>query len=442
MSSPDPSSSVAAAARVLSFEAARHLVEQHAIGVHPAEAEAETVDLLAGLGRVLAEGVAADRDFPPFARAARDGYAVRAADLLELPARLEVVGEVKAGDWPEPGACSVGRGQAVAIMTGAPLPAGADAVVMVEHTALSGRTVEVPRGIRAGENFVPRGSEARAGQLLLDIGRRLDHAWIAIAASVGKSRVQVFRRPRVAVLATGDELIEIDAIPGPAQIRNSNSYSLAAQVQNVGGEAVRLAIAPDEPRRLRALIEEGLNCDLLLLAGGVSMGKYDLVEQALAELNAEFYFTGAEIQPGRPVVFGSRAAETLVRAGQGIAGKTRTGVSAPHKRYFFGLPGNPVSTMVTFELFVRPMIEALAGMTPQPLIFLHARLKSEIRTRTGLTRFLPAVLSGEFENAEVELARWQGSGDIAALARANCYVVVPPNRERIEAGESVSLLML
>jgi molybdopterin molybdotransferase len=442
MSSPDPSSSVAAAARVLSFEAARHLVEQHAIGVHPAEAEAQTVDLLAGLGRVLAEGVAADRDFPPFARAARDGYAVRAADLLELPARLEVVGEVKAGDWPEPGACSVGRGQAVAIMTGAPLPAGADAVVMVEHTALSGRTVEVRRGIRAGENFVPRGSEARAGQLLLDRGRRLDHAGIAIAASVGKSQVQVFRRPRVAVLATGDELIEIDAIPGPAQIRNSNSYSLAAQVQNVGGEAVRLAIAPDEPRRLRALIEEGLNCDLLSLAGGVSMGKYDLVEQALTELNAQFYFTGTEIQPGRPVVFGSRAADTLVRAGQGIAGKTRTGVSAPHKRYFFVLPGNPVSTMVTFELFVRPMIETLAGMTPQPLIFLHARLKSEIRTKTGLTRFLPAVLSGEFENAEVELARWQGSGDIAALARANCYVVVPPNRERIEAGESVSLLML
>jgi molybdopterin molybdotransferase len=440
MSSPD-SSSIAAAARVLSFEAARHLVEQHAIGVRPAEAEAETVDLLAGLGRVLAEGVVADRDFPPFARAARDGYAVRAADLLELPARLEVVGEVKAGDWPEPGACSVGRGQAVAIMTGAPLPAGADAVVMVEHTALSGRTVDVPRGISAGENFVPRGSEARAGQLLLERGRRLDHAGIAIAASVGKNRVRVFRRPRVAVLATGDELVEIDAIPGPAQIRNSNSYSLAAQIQNVGGEAVRLAIAPDEPRRLRALTEEGLNCDLLLLAGGVSMGKYDLVEQVLTGLNAEFYFTGAEIQPGRPVVFGSCGADTLVRAGREMATDTRAGAPAPHKRYFFGLPGNPVSTMVTFELFVRLMVEALAGMTPQRLIFLHARLKAEIRTKTGLTRFLPAVLSGEFENAEVELARWQGSGDIAALARANCYVVIPPNRERIDPGEWLPVLM-
>jgi molybdopterin molybdotransferase len=418
----------------MSFEEARRLVEQHAVGVCPGEME--TVDLLAGLGRVLAEGVVADRDFPPFDRATRDGYAVRAADLAEVPARLEVVGEVKAGDWPEPGVCSVGRGQAVGIMTGAPVPAGADAVVMVEHTSLMDETarklVEVRRSISVGENFVPRGAEARAGQLLLDRGRRLlDHAGIAIAASVGKSRVQVFRKPRVAVLSTGDEVVEIDATPGPAQIRNSNSYSLAAQVQNAGGEAVRLAIAPDERGRLRSLIEEslieeGLGCDLLLLTGGVSMGKYDLVGQVLGELKAEFYFTGAEIQPGRPVVFGACGSPVK---------------KSPAKKYFFGLPGNPVSTMVTFELFARPMIEALAGMTPQRLIFLRARLKSEIRTKTGLKRFLPAVLSGEFENAEVELARWQGSGDIAALARGNCYVVIPPDRERIGAGEWVSLLM-
>jgi molybdopterin molybdotransferase len=443
------SSSVAPAARVVSFEEARRLVEQHAAGVCPGEME--TVDLLAGLGRVLAEGILADRDFPPFDRATRDGYAVRAADLAKVPARLEVVGGVKAGDWPEPGVCSVGRGQAVGIMTGAPLPAGADAVVMVEHTSLgdapAGKlVVEVRRSVIRGENFVPRGAEARTGQLLLDRGRRVDHAGIAIAASAGKSRVQVFRKPRVAVLSTGDEVVEIDATPGPAQIRNSNSYSLAAQVQNAGGEAVRLGIAPDERGRLRALIEEawigeGLQCDLLLLTGGVSMGKYDLVEQVLGELKAEFYFTGAEIRPGRPVVFGSCGAGALAHADGEVAANTRTGVSAPHKKYFFGLPGNPVSTMVTFELFARPMIEALAGMTPQRLIFLGARLKSEIRTKAGLKRFLPAVLSGEFENAEVELARWQGSGDIATLARANCYVVIPPDRERIEAREWVSLLM-
>jgi len=395
----------------------------------------------------------ADRDFPPFARATRDGYAVQSADLAKVPARLDVVGEVKAGDWPEPTVCSVGRGQAVGIMTGAPLPAGADAVVMVEHTSLAnqlagqlanqlpGKLVEVRCSVGSGENFVSRGVEARAGQVLLDRGRRLDHAAIAIAASVGKSRVQVFRKPRVAVLSTGDEVVEIDAMPGAAQIRNSNSYSLAAQVQNAGGEPVRLAIAPDERERLRALIEEGLRCDLLLLTGGVSMGKYDLVEQVLGELKAEFYFTGADIQPGRPVVFGSCGAGALVHADSEVAANTRAGAAAPHRKYFLGLPGNPVSTMVTFELFARPMIEALAGMTPQRLIFLRARLKSEIRTKTGLKRFLPAVLSGEFENAEVELARWQGSGDIAALARANCYVVIPPDRERIDAGEWVSLLM-
>src|SRR5208282_3041702 len=375
---------------VVSFEIARHLVEQHAAGVCPEGVEA--VDLLAGLGRVLAEGILADRDFPPFARATRDGYAVQSADLAKVPARLDVVGEVKAGDWPEPTVCSVGRGQAVGIMTGAPLPAGADAVVMVEHTSLAnqlagqlpGKLVEVRCSVGSGENFVSRGVEARAGQVLLDRGRRLDHAAIAIAASVGKSRVQVFRKPRVAVLSTGDEVVEIDAMPGPAQIRNSNSYSLAAQVQNAGGEPVRLAIAPDERGRLRALIEEGLGCDLLLLTGGVSMGKYDLVEQVLAELKAEFYFTGAEIQPGRPVVFGSCGAGALVHADSEVAANTRAGAAAPHRKYFLGLPGNPVSTMVTFELLARPIIEGLAGMPPQRLIFLRARLKSEIRTKPGL----------------------------------------------------------
>jgi molybdopterin molybdotransferase len=355
-----------------------------------------------------------------------------------VPSRLEVVGEVKAGDSPEK---AVGRGQAIGIMTGAPLPAGADGVVMVEHTSLADHSVEVQRSIKTGENFVPRGAEARAGTILLDAGKRLNHAAIAIAASVGKSRVQVFQEPRVAILSTGDELVGIDATPGAAQIRNSNSYSLAAQIQNAGGEPLQLAIAPDEPLKLRSLIEEGLDCNLLLLTGGVSMGKYDLVEQVLAELNAEFYFTGAEIQPGRPVVFGSCGAGVPAREPAENLRSAPANPPTPRRKYFFGLPGNPVSTMVTFELFARPMIEALGGQTPQQLIFLRARLKSEIRTKTGLKRFLPAILSGEFENAEVELARWQGSGDIAALARANCYVVIPPDREQIEVGEWVSLLM-
>src|ERR1700722_2754560 len=415
---------------VMSFEAARHLVEHHASSV--AALDVEPIDLLAGLGRVLAEEIVADRDFPTFARATRDGYAVRSADVEQVPARLQVVGEIKAGYSPETLGILVDHGQAASIMTGAPLPPGADAVVMIEHTKpcltpLSSISVEILRSVKCGENFVARGNEAYAGQSLLKRGRRLDHTGIAIAASVGKGQLQVFRKPRVAVLSTGDELVGFDATREPAQIRNSNSYSLSAQVQNVGGEAVILPVAADETERLRALIEQGLTFDLLLLSGGVSMGKYDLVEQVLGERGGEFYFRGAEIQPGRPVVFGS-----CVFSAPG---------ERPHKKYFFGLPGNPVSTMVTFELFARPMVEALAGMTPQPLVFVYARLRSEIRTKTGLRRFLPALLSGEFENAEVELARWQGSGDIAALARTNCYVVIPPDRERIDAGEWVVLLL-
>jgi molybdopterin molybdotransferase len=415
-------------AGIVSFEEARHIVAQHAARI--LARETESVDLLSATGRVLAEPMLADRDFPPFPRATRDGFAVRAPDVAAVPSRLKLIGEIKAGD-SSTSSVNVGQGQAVSIMTGASLPSGADAVVMVEHTAQSGSTVEIKRTVKSGENYVPRGAEARQGQMLLDRGTRVDHAAIALAASVGKSRLQVFRKPRIAVLATGDEIVEIDHDPGPSQIRNSNTYSLAAQIQNAGGEPVLLPIAPDEQVRLRALIEEGFGSDLLLLAGGVSMGKYDLVEQVLGELQAEFYFTGAQIQPGRPIVFGLC---TLPE---------QAGAPAPHMggKYFFGLPGNPVSTMVTFELFVRPMIQALSGGAPQPLVFLKARFKSDIRTKTGLKRFLPAVLSGEYENAEVELVRWQGSGDIAALAGANCYLVIPPDREEIGAGEWVSVMM-
>jgi molybdopterin molybdotransferase len=325
-------------------------------------------------------------------------------------------------------------------MTGAPVPTGPDAVVMVEHTSQRGKQVEITRSVAPGENIVPRGAEAHAGAVLLDRGLRLNEAVIALAASVGKSRLQIYARPRVAVLTTGDEIVDIDTTPGPTQIRNSNSYSLAAQVRRAGGEPVLLPVAPDELQGLRRLIDEGLNSDLLLMTGGVSMGRYDLVEQALSEMNAEFFFAGAKIQPGRPVVFG--------KCGRGApfdrlrAGSARDGVSAPQVgTYFFGLPGNPVSTMVTFELFARPILEALAAESPRKLIFLHARLKKEIRIKTGLKRFLPAILSGEFEHAEAELVAWQGSGDIAAIARANCYVVIPPDRECIAAGEWVAVMM-
>jgi molybdopterin molybdotransferase len=400
---------------VLSFEAARRVVEEQAARV--SAGATESVDLLAAAGRVLAEPVLADRDLPPFPRSTRDGYAVRASDLLQLPAALDVIGEIKAGAKLEGMPGNIGDREAVAIMTGAPVPSGADAVVMVEYTAQVGKHIEVTRSVVPGENVVPRAAEAREGAVLLESGVRLNEAAIALAASAGKSRLSVYKRPRVAVLTTGDEIVGIESKPGPTQIRNSNSYSLSAQIKQAGGEPVILPIAPDELQGLRHLIEQGLKADLLLLTGGVSMGRYDLVEQVLSDMHAEFFFTGAKIQPGRPVVFG----------------KCGT--------YFFGLPGNPVSTMVTFELFARTMLEALSGTVPGKLMFLHVRLKKEIRVKTGLTRFLPATLSGEFEHSEVELVPWQGSGDVAATARANCYAVVPPDREYIPAGEWIAVMM-
>ena len=418
---------------ILSFEDARHLVEDHAAQLRPRGKELVELLEAAAAAQVLAEPIFADRNFPPFPRAMRDGYAVRAADLSPLPATLEVIAEIKAGarseDLP-----ALQPGQAAAIMTGAPAPPGADAVVMVEHTSSAAGRVQIMKAVAAGDNIAPIASEAKRGEKLLSPGARLDFAAIAVAASVGRSRLLVYSKPKVAILSTGDEIVDIDVPPAPTQIRNSNSYSLAAQVQAAGGEPVLLPIAPDEPARLRELIADGLESDLLLLAGGVSMGKYDLVEPVLAEFQAEFFFTGARIQPGKPVVFGR------VPCGPGRLARELPTASPAHV-YFFGLPGNPVSTMVTFELFVRPILEALAGLPPRKLTFLNARLKSDIKTRPGLTRFLPAVLSGEFANPEVELARWQGSGDIASMIRANCYVVVSPDRDKIPAGEWVPVLM-
>jgi molybdopterin molybdotransferase len=410
---------------ILSFEDARRVVEEHARQILPPATE--SIELSHCSERALAEDILADRDIPPFPRSTRDGYAVRSADLASLPANLHLIGEIKAGEKIENIPALSASGQAAAIMTGAPVPEGADAVVMVEFTSVHGQRVEIGRGAVAGENVVPQGAEARKGMTLVHRGSKFNEASIALAASVGRSTLAVYKKPSVAILTTGDEIVNIETEPGPTQIRNSNRYSLAAQIMRAGGIPVVLPIAPDETRVLRNLIEQGLQSDLLLLTGGVSMGRYDLVEQVLSDMHAEFFFTGAKIQPGRPIVFGRYSAD-----------------ANPHARkstYFFGLPGNPVSTMVTFELFARPILEALAGMTPRKLRFAKAKLNSEIRVKPGLKRFLPAVTSGEFDDCCVDLVPWQGSGDIAATARADCYIVVPSDIEGIPAGEFVSVMM-
>ena len=416
--------------RILPFEDALRLVQNHAALLRPRGKE--LVPLLEARNRILAEPVTADRDYPPFHRSTRDGYAVRSSDVTNVPVSLQIAGEIQAGASAEQAAIPVIAGHAVSIMTGAPVPPGADAVVMIENTSLDNKEdppqrVNINSPVASGASIVAAGSEAKRGARLLAPGTKLDYASIALAASAGRLHLLVYSRPRVAVLATGDELVDIDVAPGPNQVRNSNTYSLATQILDAGGEPILLPIAPDDPARIKELIREGLDADLLLLSGGVSAGKYDFVEPALAELGAEFLFTGVQIQPGRPLVFGRIPAHADEQS------------SSP--KYFFGIPGNPVSTMVTFKLFVRPILDALAGAQSHKLIFLNAKLKSEIKTKTGLTRFLPAMLSGEFENALVELVRWQGSGDIAATALANCYIVIPPDRDLIPAGELVPIMM-
>lgn len=405
-----------AASKILSFAEARRCVEEHAARLPKPDVTTNELSSLGLIPWVLAEDIVADRDFPPFDRSTRDGYAVRSADVSVVPSKMKLAGQIKAGESYN---ADLKPGECVEIMTGAPVPKGADAVVMVEFTETTGDLVEVHRSVSGGENIVKRGSEAKAGKILLKAGTRLNHAGLAIAASVGKLQLSVYRQPRVAILATGDEIGAASTKEiGPFQIRNSNSFSLASQAMSAGAVIESTALVADELNTLRQAIEAGLHADLLILSGGVSMGKYDLVEQVLADLGAEFYFTGAKIQPGKPVVFGK------------VKGK-----------YFFGLPGNPVSTMVTFELFVRPMIEALGGAKPSPLRFAQAALKREFRTKPGLTRFLPAILSGGYEGPEVELVAWQGSGDIAAMSKANCYLLVPDDKELLGAGQPVSVLL-
>jgi len=310
--------------------------------------------------------------------------------------------------------------------------------------------VEIERTVISGENVVSAGAEARAGQELLPRGVRLGSAQIALAAAAGKASLKVYRKPRIAILSTGDELVEVAEKPGPSQVRNSNSYSLAAMVAECGGEPVQLPIAPDEEGKLMELIQEGLKADMLLLSGGVSMGKFDLVEPALKSLGAQFFFTGAMIQPGRPVVFGevsqglkpnSKEDGNGVGEARALIQTKNLGADEDRAIPFFGLPGNPVSVMVTFELFARQLVEVLSGAQPERVRSAKAKLKKDFKTKTGLTRFLPARLDGGLYDPEVEVVHWQGSGDMLAAAQANCYLVVPPDREKLARGEMVTVVL-
>ena len=418
--------------RLPGYEEAAGLVAQFAEGVRAAVPPTERVALASAAGRVLAQPICADRDQPPFARSTRDGFACRAGEV-STHAWLPVAGAIRAG---EPPAGPLPPGAVWEIMTGAPVPAGADAVAMIEHVKLIGGKIRFlpPRKLSERENVVAQGAQARKGDLLISIGARLGSAQIAVAAECGYAVLDVFVRPRVAILTTGDELVAVDATPGPGQIRNSNAPMLAALVAAEGGEPWILPTAADSATSLDDALADAAKADLILLSGGVSAGKFDLVEPALERLGARFHFTGVRIQPGKPMVFGELPADQS---------RAKAGVRA---RCFLGLPGNPVSSYVTFLLFGAPVLLALTGsLEPRPR-FGVARVvdQTQVHGKSGLTRFLPAFWkpgAADGQIAEVALVPWQGSGDLAALARSNCFLVIPEDAESLKPGTIARILL-
>jgi len=446
LSSPELSSPL-----LPSFDEASALVAACATKLARIRPAVERVPLRQALGRVLAEPLRADTDQPPFPRSTRDGFACRVAEA-STHRPLSVAGSTRAGQTPSG---PLPRGAVWEIMTGASVPAGADAVIMLEHVEEydahvensdahveeSARTIRLlpPRIIRKGENIVARAAQARKGEELLPVGASIAAAQIALAASCGSTALNVFVKPRVAILSTGDELVPIHATPGPSQIRNSSSAMLAAMVSAAGGDPWILSIARDTAKSLDAALARASAADLLLITGGVSAGKFDLVEPALIRAGARLHFTGVRIQPGKPLVFGEmRHRSTTLNQNQNRAKRRCT---------VFGLPGNPVSSAVTFLLFAAPVVAALAGRSAHSSSlafgprFALARLTENVKTKTGLTRFLPAACTFAGHTPEVALVPWQGSGDLAAMARANCFLVVPEDADRLRAGSTVRILL-
>src|SRR5262245_28510332 len=361
---------------------------------------AEFVALPDSMHRVLREDVFCDADSPRFDKAIRDGFAVRFEDLTSAPAVLTVIGESRAGLAAD---VTVGRGQCCEIMTGAPLPPGANAVVMVENTQrLSPTSVRVLQSVRENEGLLRRGAEARKGDKILQTGRRIGLADLGLLASTGRSAVMVSKKPRVAIIATGDELVDVDQEPKPGQVRNSNTYTICAQVNEAGAEPVILGIGRDNLDDLRSKIRHGLEHDVLLVSGGVSMGKYDLVETVFAEFGVKVLFDKIAMKPGKPTVFGHR-------------GNT----------YVFGLPGNPLSTMVAFHMFVRPLILFLLKAENTSPKVLEAKFEGTAKCDPQRASLIPAVVRFDAGQYWIQTAPWKGSSDLVGLARANALIMIP-----------------
>jgi len=398
---------------MISISDATSLVLQHTTAL-----SVESVNLSEALNRVLAEDIIADCDLPPFDRAQMDGYAVRAADVANIPARLGVVGESAAGSgWHK----EMKTGEAVRIMTGAPVPVGADAVQQVELTRESDGEVEILERVDVGRSIVRRASEIRAGETVLRAGEEIYAAMIATLASFGYAQVKVGRRPRVAIMATGSELVDVDKQPGRDQIRDSNNYTLAAYAKLAGATVERLPLAVDDTRELKLQIAAAAErSDVLITSGGVSMGVYDFTKAALKELGAQIFFERVSLRPGKPTVFG-RLGNTLV----------------------FGLPGNPVSVTVTFNLFARTALRAMQGAKEPGLKEETAVLVRDLKGSIERESYLPAVLSTDGNGSLLaEPLKWGGSSDFVSFARATALIDVPAGVKIIDAGSRVKVVRL
>ena len=381
---------------------------------------AETVGFLEVPGRVLAESVDSPEDLPPFDRSAMDGYAVRSEDVAgasrDRPAALTVVGLSRAG---RPAGVAVASGQAVRIMTGGMTPAGADTVVMQEDTDMGEETVKVLSPCPPNRNICYRGEDVRRGERLLGKGTRLPAAASGLLASAGITEVSVVRRPRVAILSTGDELVDVHDTPATGQIRDSNQYTLHALVREAGGVPTILAAANDDKAALAESIRQGLAHDVIVSTGGVSVGQFDLVAETYAALGVEILFEKIAVKPGKPVVFGHKA-DKLV----------------------FGLPGNPTSTVVAFLEFVRPALLKMGGRKDLFLQRRTAAMSEPLRLRPGRKQFLRAVLTEAEAGPIVRLTGHQGSGNLLGAVAANCFLEIQPDVTGVEAGDAVTVHML
>ena len=381
----------------------------------PVRPRATPLKLLDASGLRLASDIVSDRDYPPFDRSLMDGYAVHCADISSAPSELPVTGTIAAGAVTPP---ALGTGAAAAIMTGAPMPAGADCVVPVEDTTKldDGRRVRIGHASSSGRYIARRGSDCAAGRVVLTRGTKLTPAAIAVAASVGAHTVDVFPRPTCIVLSTGDEIVPVDAAPGPTQIRNSNSAMLVALLNRLGGDARDGGIVADEPRRIRATIQAALDThDIVFITGGMSMGEFDFVPQVLSEIGVDLKITKLRIKPGKPFVFGSIK-----------------------PRFVFGLPGNPVSGFAcTLRLCSRLIARLAGGNASDAERWIHAPLAEPLPANGPREFYQPALLRPD---GQVLPLAWKSSADIYTLAGANALLVRPENDPPQSAGTMARLL--